>query len=170
MTKRSSLYDQPNSFGWISIGLHWGTALLLTLLWFVGMSISLQSADAIDARRSLHITIGLIAWLPLAGRIVWRLLKSHPRVPGQSLLTHRLARTAHYSMLGVLAIMLLSGPVMAWALPERTELAEVAFGFHSTAAKVLVALVLLHILAALKHLMFNDDETIARIFLPRKQD
>jgi len=26
----------------------------------------------------------------------------------------------------------------------------------------------LHILAALKHLMFHEDETVARIFVPRK--
>jgi cytochrome b561 len=27
--------------------------------------------------------------------------------------------------------------------------------------------VVLHILAALKHLMFHEDETVARIFVPR---
>jgi len=170
MTKRSSLFDKPNSFGWISISLHWGAALLLTLLWFVGMSISLQSVDNIDARRSLHITLGLIAWLPLVARILWRLRVPHPHVNGQSPRTHNLARAAHYLMLAVVSIMLVSGPIMAWALPARTDLAAIALVFHSSAAKVLVLLVLLHVLAAMKHLMFSDDETIARIFVPRKVD
>jgi len=32
---------------------------------------------------------------------------------------------------------------------------------------VLAGLVLLHVAAAMKHLMFHDDETIARIFVPK---
>ena len=73
-------------------------------------------------------------------------------------------------MLLVLAVMLISGPLMAWAMPSRNSLSEFAFIFHSNAAKALAALVVLHILAALKHLMFHEDETVARIFVPRKDD
>ena len=58
--KPRSLLDTQNSFGWFSIGLHWFAALAIILLWFVGQSISLQSIEQIDARRSLHITLGLI--------------------------------------------------------------------------------------------------------------
>jgi cytochrome b561 len=160
-------YDKSNSFGWISIGLHWGTALLIIVLWFVGMSIMYQSADAIDARRSLHITLGLMAWIPLAIRIGWRVVSGHPQVNGQSAATHRLAKFAHYVMLATLTISLLTGPLMAWLLPERTAVVQMALLFHSTAAKVLAGLVLLHVAAAMKHLMFHDDETIARIFVPK---
>ena len=168
MTKRSSLYDQPNSFGWISIALHWTTTVAIVVLWLVGMSIMSQPIEEIDARRSLHITIGLIAWLPLAARIVWRLRMAHPRVNGQSLLIHKIARVTHYLLLTTLSIMLISGPVMAWALPVRAGIAEFALAFHSRAAIVLSILVALHVLGALKHLMFNDDETVARIFRPKK--
>ena len=66
--------------------------------------------------------------------------------------------------------MLISGPLMAWAMPERSALSEIAFSFHSFAAKALAVLVVLHILAALKHLMFHEDETVARIFVPRTED
>ena len=59
---------------------------------------------------------------------------------------------------------------MAWAMPGRNNLSELAFIFHSNAAKALAASVVLHILAALKHLMFHEDETVARIFVPRKDD
>ena len=167
MRKISSLLDKKNSFGWISIGLHWFAASAIILLWFVGQSIALQSVEQIDARRSLHITLGLIAWLPLATRIAWRLKTGHPHAHGQTLRTHRLAKTVHYVVLMVLVIMLISGPIMAWAMPNRNDLAELAFIFHSFAAKALAVLVVLHILAAMKHLMFHEDETIARIFVPR---
>lgn len=168
MTKRSSLFDQPDSFGWISIALHWTTTVAIIALWLIGQSISNQGADEIDARRALHITLGLVAWLPLAARIVWRLVVAHPHVNGQTSLIHRIAQVTHYLILGALSIMIISGPIMAWALPDRTEIARFALGFHSQAAVVLLVLVGLHILGALKHLMFNEDETIARMFMPRK--
>jgi cytochrome b561 len=168
MTKSSSLYDQPHSFGWISIALHWTTTIAIVVLWLVGMSITSQSVDEIADRRALHITIGLIAWLPIAARIIWRLKVAHPHVNGQSQLVHNIARITHYLLLATLTVMLISGPIMAWALPDRTGVADFAFAFHSRAAIVLFALVTLHVLGALKHLMFHDDETIARIFVPSK--
>ncbi len=168
MSKPSSLLDRKNSFGWLSIGLHWFATIAIIALWFIGQSIASQSAEQIDARRALHVTLGLVFWLPLLARIVWRFRSGHPHVDGQTLLTHRLAKAAHYAMLLVLVIMMVTGPFMAWAMPERTVLAEFAFLFHSNAAKALAALVVLHILAALKHLMFHEDETLARIFVPRK--
>jgi cytochrome b561 len=170
MRKPRSLLDTKNSFGWLSIGLHWFATLAIILLWLVGQSISLQSVEQIDARRTLHITLGLIAWLPLVARMLWRYKSGHPHVNGQTLLVHRLAKTAHHLMLLVLVVMLISGPLMAWAMQDRSSLSEFAFIFHSNAAKALAVLVVLHVLAALKHLMFHEDETVARIFVPRKDD
>jgi cytochrome b561 len=170
MRKPYSLLDTKNSFGWLSIGLHWFATLAIILLWFIGQSIALQSVEQIDARRSLHTTLGLIVWLPLVARMVWRYKSGHPRVNGQTLLTHRVAKTAHHVMLLVLSVMLISGPLIAWAMPDRSSLSEFAFIFHSNAAKALAVLVVLHILAVMKHLMFHEDETVARIFVPRKDD
>ncbi|MSR10276.1 MAG: hypothetical protein EXR84_00545 [Gammaproteobacteria bacterium] len=170
MTKRSSLFDKPDSFGWISIALHWSTALAIVALWFVGKSIAFQAEEALDARRSLHITLGLIFWLPLAARIAWRILVAHPHASGQSRLTHNLARTAHYLLLALLLLMLVSGPLLAWLAPGKAGITEVLLFVHANTALVLAMLVGLHVLAALKHLMFHEDETIARIFLPRKDN
>lgn len=172
MSQRSSFQDQPNSFGWVSIALHWTTAVVITTLWILGKSIEFQAADAIDDRRSLHVTLGLLAWLLLAIRIGWRVRYPHPRAVGQSDSIHSIARFAHYLMLGLLAVMLLSGPMLAWslsALSGQSGMAAIAHLVHGTAANLLALLVLIHIGGALKHLMFNDDETIARIFIPRSR-
>ncbi|MEX0962709.1 MAG: cytochrome b/b6 domain-containing protein [Pseudohongiellaceae bacterium] len=169
MCNPSSLHDQDGSFGWISIALHWFTAIAITLLWFIGQSIAALSGIELDARRSLHVTLGLVFWLPLVARIVWRVRSRQPRVRGQSEIIHRLAKTAHYLMLVILSFLLLSGPLMALILPTGSPSMEVAFAIHSNAAKAIALLVVLHVLAALKHLMFHDDETIARIFVPRNK-
>lgn len=167
MTKRSSLFDQPNSFGWISIVLHWSTAVALIALWFIGKSIAFQSPELVDDRRSLHVTLGLILWLPLAARIVWRLITPHPRAAGQSLLTHQLAKAAHYVLLIMLGVMLITGPLLAWFSPELEAMVATLLFVHANTATLFALLIGLHALAALKHLMFHDDETIARIFVPR---
>jgi len=169
MTRRSLLYDRSDSFGWISIVLHWFTAVTVIVLWLVGQSIMSQPVAEIDARRSLHITVGLIAWVPLVVRIAWRLRVSHPHVSGQSRFIHQLACINHYLMLATLTVMIITGPLLAWALPGRTGIAAVAGLLHANAAKLMLVLVILHVLGALKHLMFHDDETIARIFMPRKR-
>ena len=167
MSQTRPLQDQPNSVGWISITLHWITAIIITALWILGRSIEFQGADAIDARRSLHVTVGLIAWLLLAGRIAWRIKHPHPRAVGQSTRIHKIARFTHYVMLGLLTIMLLSGPLLAWALSAQAGLTGIVHALHGLSANLLALLVVVHVGGALKHLMFNDDETIARIFIPR---
>lgn len=168
MNESVSLHDQPDSFGWISIGLHWASAAALIAMWFLGKSIQWQVPEAIGARRSLHVMIGLSVWLLLAARILWRLRMPHPRAAGQGARTHRIAVFAHALILANIAVMMLSGPLLAWLLPGPSTLVDTAWQIHATAATSLAVLVLLHIGAALKHLMFHDDETIARIFTPRK--
>lgn len=167
MNKPKHLYDQPNSFGWISIALHWTSAAALVALWFLGKSIQWQELEGVDARRTLHVTVGLSMWLLLAARIAWRVRVPHPRAVGQGPRTHRVAVLAHALILANIAVMMLSGPLLAWLLPGPSALVDTAWRIHATAATSLMILVLLHVGAALKHLMFHDDETIARIFTPR---
>ena len=168
MNTSGQLHDQPNSFGWISIALHWSSAIALVLLWLLGKSVQWQAPEDIDSRRTLHVTVGLTVWLLLAARIAWRIRVPHPRALGQGLGTHRIAVLAHALILANIAVMMLSGPLLAWLRPGPSSLVDTVWSIHATAATSLMILVLVHIGAALKHLMFHDDETIARIFTPRK--
>lgn len=79
-----------------------------------------------------------------------------------------MARSVHYLMLGLLSIMLVTGPIMAWLGPEPIGLLNALRRVHGLTANTLLALVVLHILAALKHLMFHEDETFVRMLLPKK--
>jgi len=169
MSKPGTLYDQADSFGWISIVLHWTTAIAIIALWFIGQSMSGLPLEEVGARRSLHVIIGLSFWILIAGRIFWRLRTKHPHARGQTSRVHQLAKITHYLMLTALTVMLISGPLTVWADPTHAEIAYAAKMFHSRAAFVLLLLVVLHILGTFKHLMFHDDETVARMFLPRKK-
>ena len=162
------MLDQEDSFGWVSILLHWLTTVLIITLWFIGRSITEQgSLEAVDARRSLHVTIALSSWLLLLFRVVWRLRMHHPRASGQSLFIHRFARTVHYIMLAVLGLMMVSGPIMAWV--DNQAIVATALVVHSNSASVLFGLVLLHIGGTLKHIIFHEDDTIVRMLWPKKR-
>lgn len=181
-TNASALTDTHSVYGWVSILLHWLTGLFIIVLWLVGKSILNAEPEEIDARRALHVSMAASAWLIVLLRIVWRFRSGHPRVRGLTDRTHRIAKTAHYIMLFLLLVMLLSGPVMVWTsghpvlifdavsvpgpFAESETLREFAWTVHSRAALVLSILVVVHIGAALKHLMFHSDDTIVRMLWP----
>ena len=167
MNGPSPLHDRANSFGWISIALHWLIAIIVTALWLLGKSIEFQAPEDILQQRKLHVTLGLIAWLFIAARIGWRTHCGHPRAHGLTDATHRLAKAAHFVMLGMLAVMLFTGPLLAWADSLFPSLVDALHFVHGTTANLLGLMIVIHIAAALKHFMFHDDETMARIFVPK---
>jgi cytochrome b561 len=179
----SRLWDRPDSFGWISIAVHWLTTILIVALWFLGQSISNQLPGDIDARRALHVSLAVSGWLILLLRVIWRVRVGHPHASGQSNRIHSVARATHFAILGTLVAMLVSGPVMIWAQANPTRyfdlvslpvastyrplVADLAVAMHAAAGMLLLILVLIHVGGALKHLMFNDDETVVRMLWPR---
>ena len=181
---QSNLYDSESIYGWISILLHWVTAIVIIALWLIGKSIMDATQEQADIQRQLHVSIAAAAWIVILTRVVWRFRSGHPRIKGQTLFIHRVARIAHYAMLFAVILMLGSGPVMVWSagmpinifswlsLPgpigESESIREIAWFIHSNSALLLFWLVLLHIGGALKHLMFHSDDTIARMIWPGK--
>jgi len=54
---QSNLYDSDSVYGWISILLHWATAVVIIILWFIGKSI--MNAPAEDVMRNGNCTYRL---------------------------------------------------------------------------------------------------------------
>jgi cytochrome b561 len=179
---RSTLHDTDTGYGWISILLHWVTAVTIIALWFIGKGIMSSSAEAIDARRALHVSIASAAWLVILFRIVWRIRSGHPWIRGQSDTIHRISTVNHYLMIAVSLLMLLSGPFLVWAdgraidvfgvltipgpIGQSAAIRELAWAVHENLANLLGILVLLHFSGAMKHLMFHTDDTIVRMLWP----
>jgi len=64
--------------------------------------------------------------------------------------------------------MLLTGPSLAWLSSSDSTLLSLIHLVHRTSANILFAIIVLHILASLKHLMFHEDDTIVRMLMPKK--
>jgi cytochrome b561 len=182
--ERSNLHDSDSVYGWISILLHWVTAIVIIILWFLGKSIMNVLPEDTDAQRQLHVSIAASAWIVILLRIIWRFRSGHPHVKGQTMVTHRVAKVVHYTMLITVVLMLVSGPIMVWSggnpitvfewlsipgpFSNSEETRSFAWFIHSNSALLLSGLVMLHIGGALKHLMFHSDDTVARMIWPGK--
>jgi cytochrome b561 len=124
---------------------------------------------------------GVSAYLLLWGRILWRFAVGHPAPhPGQSALLFPVAKAFHYLFLIAIGLMLLSGPLMVWSGGDAIEVFAFAIPspfapssglhdllrrIHGVTASIIILGAILHILAALKHIVFNRDGTFDKIMI-----
>jgi cytochrome b561 len=173
--------DTRSGYGWVSIALHWLTAIVVLTMWTLGTMSQTDVQDDAAWYAHLHMSIGVSAYLLLWGRILWRLAVGHPAPhPGQSALLFPIAKTFHYLFLVAIGMMLLSGPLMVWSGGDAIEVFAFAIPspfvpwpglhdllrrVHGVTASIIILGVLLHILAALKHIVFNRDGTFDKIMI-----
>jgi cytochrome b561 len=172
--------DTPSGYGLISIVLHWLTAAIIAAMLLTGNSIS-GSRDA--SAMHIHTGIAMATYAVLVFRVYWRLRHSHPNaLPQQNARLVALAKGVHYVMIAVIALMLLSGPLMAWmgglpisffgvfelALPEGRNPSGFALlhCLHTAGAGLLLALIFGHVGAVLVHMIFFKDRTLDKILIP----
>jgi len=173
--------DTRSGYGWVSIALHWLTAILVLTMWTLGTmsQTDIQADSAWYAH--LHMSIGASAYLILWGRILWRFVAGHPDPhPGQSAILFPLAKAFHYLLLIAIGMMLVSGPLMVWSGGDAVEVFAFAIPspfaswpglhdllrrIHGVTASIIILGVILHILAALKHIVFNRDGTFDKIMI-----
>jgi cytochrome b561 len=177
------LGDNQNGYGWISIVLHWTTALIILVMWFIGDSISVAEGVNQDELIRLHTSIAILAYALLWLRVLWRIFKGHPGpLPKQRGVFYRIGVGVHLTMVAAIATLLVSGPLMAWSgnIPVRVfdwfsipapfgmneRFFSAAHAVHVGAATVVIIGVALHIGGVIKHVAFNRDGTLAKMLLP----
>lgn len=176
------LRDGQADYGWISIGLHWiGAALVLAML-FVGDSTGASDSSVRAGMLKTHTTIGLGLYAVFWARVLWRVRVGHPKpLPRQKPVYYAMGKYVHYALLGAIAAMLLSGPLLAWSgaiplrlfelvipspIPHTPWLFTFARGLHSLGATVLGWGTTLHILAVIKHTAVDRDGALDKILVP----
>ena len=170
------------SYGIISILLHWFMAILIIGLFFLGQY--MVGLDYYDSWYQIapwwHKSIGLSVLVLLIIRFIWRLNNIKPLSLSKSATwTVKIAEIVHILFYILLVIIGLSGyfistskgagiDVFGWFnLPSVTTLnesqADLASKIHEIATQILIALVVIHAIAALKHHFINKDNTLIRI-------
>lgn len=181
-----SLKDTVTGYGWVSIALHWITAVVIVYLLYVGNTIgSLEGADRASVLLR-HTSVAICFYVVLVARIVWRLWYGHPQpTVAQRGWAYTLGKWTHMAMVFALALMLVSGPLMHWGYGNSIQvfdwfsipspigqsfgLAGLMHRIHLFGAVVLFVGFLLHIGGVYKHTAFNHDGTLAKMILADRQ-
>ena len=176
------LRNSSSRYGWVSIFMHWGVALvvfgLFALgLWMVGLDYySTWRKDAPD----LHKSIGLVLLGVMVLRVLWRFISPPPpTLQSYSRMTRIGAKFGHGFLYLALFAVMLAGylistadgvgipvfglfevPALVSGLPDQADTAGV---IHFYLAWVLVIFSGLHALAALKHHFIDRDATLTRM-------
>lgn len=186
MSVISRLRSTSARWGMAAIVLHWTVAGLIFAAIAVGLTATRLTTD-LGERFDLtqtHKSLGLTVLLLSLARLLWRSVDARPEWIGGSIRLHRAARLVHGLLLFLCVALPFTGWLMASASPLR--LPTVWFGLwtvpaligpdagtekllravHVFLAWLLIGLVVLHLAAALKHHLFDRDDTLTRM-LPR---
>lgn len=166
-----------------AIALHWLVALLIFAAFPLGMYMHDLSLSPTKLQLySYHKWIGITVLLLTVLRIVWRATHTPPTLPDSLPRWQHIASHATHQLLYVLIFVVpLSGWLMSSAkgfktvwlgilpLPDLISkdkaLGDLLSNVHASLNYLLLALVVLHIAAALKHHLIDRDEVMNRMLL-----
>ena len=173
--------NTDNTYGLVHIGLHWTVACLIAILLPLGLWMT--SLDYYDPwyRKGpdLHRSIGVLLGVIMLVRVGWRLINPTPRPLLTSARAMQAARAVHLLLYLLPLLLILSGYLISTAdgravdvfgwfeLPATLHGIEgqedIAGDIHFALAMTLLAMILLHVFAALRHHFMLRDDTLRRM-------
>ncbi|TVP72733.1 MAG: cytochrome b [Rhodobacteraceae bacterium] len=164
--------------------LHWVSAIMILSTIPIGAIMLREGLERStqDLLFILHKNGGVIIFALVLARLAWRLVSPPPPLPASIPdWQHRAARLGHMALYAMLVVMSVSGYVRVRAggfpvemldaigaptlVPRSEALADFAQSVHGYARFVLVALIVVHVGAALMH-MVRRDGVMRRIWPP----
>jgi len=181
------ILDTRTGYGWISIALHWLTAIVILTIWFIGSSITSDLAAGSSATLRLHTSIAITAYVLLWARVIWRFKQRHPdATPEQRGTFYEIGKYTHYVILAAVAAMLISGPLMAWSRGEpiyvfnwftipapygmNMDLYAILHPIHVWGSRIIIIGTVLHLGGVYKHAAFNQDGTFGKMLVAARED
>ena len=179
--------DTRTGYGWVSITLHWLTAIIVLTIWFIGSSINVGEDGPSESTLRLHTSIAISAYALLWLRIIWRFVKGHPGpMPKQAGLFYEIGKYCHYAILVAICLMLISGPMMVWSrgaeihvwnwftIPGPFGMSMPVFDamhtLHVWCSRVIILGTLLHLGGVYKHAAFNQDGTFGKMLVAARTE
>ena len=166
----------------VAMGLHWLIAGLVIFMLIFGEDLMRGEDGGSTLAPSLHVSIGVSILVLSILRLVWRFINPPPAYPASMAPWEQMASKA---MVVVFYALLIGIPLTGWlAMPkflsEHAAMAGIrAFGafplptapslglpmksIHAIGSNLTIALLALHVLAALKHHFINRDEILRRM-------
>lgn len=172
---------QTQAYAPLAKMLHWALAILITgmtgLGWFM---MSIEDDPGSEWYFNLHKSIGAVIVALVLLRVLWRLTHTPTPLPtsiaswqvmaskvGHGLLYIAMLAMPFFGIVGTLFSddeTLLFGVALPRLVTANHDLAETFFEAHSITAWVFVALIAVHALAGLKHLVKDKDGVFQRMW------
>lgn len=171
--------NSANRYGAVTIFLHWLMAVLIIGLLILGLYMVILPIGLTKLKLyGWHKEYGLLAlWLVIL-RLFWRLINVTPKL-SLPLLEKIAARTVHWAFY----VFMFAMPITGWLITSAAGLPASFFGLfvlpnliapneesrllfeeiHKWLGYGLIATILLHISAALKHHFINRDDILRRM-------
>ena len=174
----------------VAMIIHWLTAVLMIYMVFFGEDL-IKEGEAISKlpdptgatfQPSIHVSIGVAILLLTLLRIVWRVTHTAPPYPASM---KRYEVVASKSLHGLFYILLIAIPLTGWitfggfseevpvmaqaqvfglfAMPQPPFSGEWAGELHGLGANAAMVLIIIHVLAALKHQFIDKDGIFGRM-------
>jgi cytochrome b561 len=176
----------------IALLLHWLIALMIIGLIIFGLLMTNPDMPNRFAMYQLHKSMGISVLILSCLRLLWRLTHKPPTLPegmkGWEIFAAKFTHVAFYAiMIGMPLLgwaMVSASPlgiptrlfdIMPWpdmpGITRGKELEATLKFFHGNIGKAAIALIALHIGAALKHHLVNKDDVLTRMLpFARKND
>ena len=174
------LKNTHEEYGLVSRILHWLTFFVVVGMLVGGQLLGVLSDGGIKPIvASAHKSIGVLVFLLVVVRLLWRLANPRPRFLGTKLVLRYVAEVLHVCLYVILLIQPLAGILMSQAygypvvvfgwieMPtliwHNPSLGGVFRQIHSVTANTLLAVIVVHGAAALKHHYIDGDRTLIRM-------
>lgn len=180
-TGKTTKYDT------VAMALHWIVAVLMIFMIVFGEELMEEgetSGDVLAATflPSVHVSVGFAILILSVARLAWRLMNPPPALPasmaGWEIAVTKITHAIFYALMigiplsGWLALggFVAEEPAMAgirafgvFAVPDLSAGGEVMEEIHEIGSNAAMVLVILHVLAALKHQFVNRDDVLRRM-------
>lgn len=176
--------SSPSQYDPVAKSLHWLMAALIIGLWCVGLSLDeLPKGDLRSQIIGLHKALGVVVLALVVVRLAWRATHAAPTLPATMPAWEQLgAKLGHLALYGLMIAIPAAGILMSqsagrdvnvfgWIVPTLVEksddLKEVFGEAHETLAWLLAVVLVVHVVAALRHHFMLKDDVLSRM-LPRR--
>ena len=167
-----------SQYGIIAKIFHWATFLFLIVqipfgFYISGLEFSMEKANF----ENYHSLSGIVIFYLILGRLIWKFLNPAPESWDKNKLRKIIAKTNYFLMYSFIIIIVVSGVLKKFYTEEPVnllifkiqssktvfELSDFFYSLHEISNFILIALVSLHVTAALYHHIFLKQKIIKKI-------